>query len=133
MLKSDWRIDAAVWSGDELYGTASRWCGLRTRCAPRRRCEHAFRDPRTRCIARTGDRRDRLDYVRALSEVIRAYVPRRYVTLGTDSFGRSDTRQSLEFFEVDRVAIVLAALKSLVDEGVNDRSLLKRSAYLAPA
>jgi pyruvate dehydrogenase E1 component len=66
------------------------------------------------------------DYVRAVPELIRAYVPRRYVTLGTDGFGRSDTRQSLrEFFEVDRVSIVIAALKSLVDEGVIDSLTLK--------
>jgi pyruvate dehydrogenase E1 component len=64
--------------------------------------------------------------VRAVPELIRAYVPRRYVTLGTDGFGRSDTRQALRaFFEVDRVSIVIAALKSLVDEGVIDKSVLK--------
>jgi pyruvate dehydrogenase E1 component len=68
------------------------------------------------------------DYVRALPELIRAYVPRRYITLGTDGFGRSDTRQALrEFFEVDRVAIVLAALRSLVDEGVIERATLKQA------
>jgi pyruvate dehydrogenase E1 component len=58
------------------------------------------------------------DYVRAVPELIRAYVPRRYVTLGTDGFGRSDTRAALrEFFEVDRASIVIAALKALADEG----------------
>jgi pyruvate dehydrogenase E1 component len=59
-------------------------------------------------------------------------VPRRYVTLGTDGFGRSDTRQALrEFFEVDRKAIVLAALKALADEGVIEASVLAdaRSKY----
>ncbi|KVP39160.1 hypothetical protein WK00_31795 [Burkholderia ubonensis] len=64
-------------------------------------------------------RRPRLitDYVRAVPELIRAYVPRRYVTLGTDGFGRSDTRQALRsFFEVDRESIVIAALKALADE-----------------
>jgi len=65
------------------------------------------------------------DYVRAVPELIRAYVPRRYVTLGTDGFGRSDTRQALrEFFEVDRKSIVIAALKALVDEGAIDASVL---------
>jgi pyruvate dehydrogenase E1 component len=53
-------------------------------------------------------------------------VPRRYVTLGTDGFGRSDTRQSLRaFFEVDRVAIVLAALKALADDGLIERAVLR--------
>jgi pyruvate dehydrogenase E1 component len=69
-------------------------------------------------------------------ELIRAYVPRRYVTLGTDGFGRSDTRQALrEFFEVDRKAIVIAALKALADEGAIDTSVLveARSKYLGDA
>ena len=68
------------------------------------------------------------DYVRAVPELIRAYVPRRYVTLGTDGFGRSDTRQSLrEFFEVDRASIVIAALKALADEGAVDVAVVKRA------
>jgi pyruvate dehydrogenase E1 component len=56
------------------------------------------------------------DYVRAVPESIRAYLPqnRRYITLGTDGFGRSDTRQELRsFFQVDAASIVRAALFSL--------------------
>ncbi len=76
------------------------------------------------------------DYVRAVPELIRAYVPRRYVTLGTDGFGRSDTRQALrEFFEVDRKSIVIAALKAMLDEGAIDASVLAeaRSKYRGDA
>jgi pyruvate dehydrogenase E1 component len=55
--------------------------------------------------------------VRALPELIRAFVPRRYVTLGTDGFGRSDTRAALRaFFEVDAASMVIAALNALADE-----------------
>ena len=58
------------------------------------------------------------DYIRALPDMVRAWVPRRYVTLGTDGYGRSDTRAALRrFFEVDRRAIVISALKALADEG----------------
>jgi len=58
------------------------------------------------------------DYVRAFAEQIRAFVPRRYVALGTDGFGRSDTREKLRrFFEVDRWHVTVAALKALADEG----------------
>src|SRR5690606_13725170 len=65
------------------------------------------------------------DYVRALPELIRAFVPRRYVTLGTDGFGRSDTRAALRaFFEVDARSIVIAALKALADEQQIDRSIV---------
>ena len=57
------------------------------------------------------------DYVRALPDLIRTWVPRRYVTLGTDGYGRSDTREALRrFFEVDRKAIVVSALKALAEE-----------------
>jgi pyruvate dehydrogenase E1 component len=57
------------------------------------------------------------DYVRALPDLIRTWVPRRYVSLGTDGYGRSDTREALRrFFEVDRKAIVVSALKALSDE-----------------
>jgi pyruvate dehydrogenase E1 component len=54
------------------------------------------------------------DYVRALAESIRAYVPARYVTLGTDGFGRSDTRANLrDFFEVDARWIAFTAMREL--------------------
>jgi len=58
------------------------------------------------------------DYMRAFADQIRAYVPGRYVVLGTDGFGRSDYRRKLRhFFEVDRRYVALAALKALADEG----------------
>jgi pyruvate dehydrogenase E1 component len=58
------------------------------------------------------------DYVRAVPESVRAYVPsgRRYTTLGTDGFGRSDTRAALRaFFQVDAASIVRAALRCVED------------------
>ena len=56
------------------------------------------------------------DYVRAVPESIRAYVPegRRYTSLGTDGFGRSDTRAALRaYFQVDAASVVQAALQAL--------------------
>ncbi|MEO8059426.1 MAG: alpha-ketoglutarate dehydrogenase [Burkholderiales bacterium] len=58
------------------------------------------------------------DYVRALPEMVRAFVPegRRYVTLGTDGFGRSDSRAALRaHFEVDARAIVQASLRATTE------------------
>jgi pyruvate dehydrogenase E1 component len=53
-------------------------------------------------------------------------VPRRYTVLGTDGFGRSDTRAALRsFFEVDRHHVTVAALKALADEGMVERTLVK--------
>ena len=58
------------------------------------------------------------DYVRAFADQIRSLVPRRYSVLGTDGFGRSDTRENLRrFFEVDRHHVAVAALAALAAEG----------------
>ncbi len=56
------------------------------------------------------------DYIRAYADQIRGYVPSDYKVLGTDGFGRSDSREKLRtFFEVNRYYIAVAALKSLAD------------------
>jgi pyruvate dehydrogenase E1 component len=61
--------------------------------------------------------------VRLFAEQIRPFINRRYVTLGTDGFGRSDTRERLRhFFEVDRRWVTVAALKALADDGTIERS-----------
>jgi pyruvate dehydrogenase E1 component len=63
------------------------------------------------------------DYIKTVADQIRQWVPGRYVTLGTDGFGRSDSRQALRrHFEVGRHWIVVAALKALADDGRIDRS-----------
>ena len=78
--------------------------------------ENCLNDTRGPIIAAT-------DYVRQYAEQIRPFINRRYVTLGTDGFGRSDTREKLRhFFEVDRRWIALSALKALADDGTIDRS-----------
>lgn len=57
------------------------------------------------------------DYIKAYADLIRPFVPRSYTVLGTDGFGRSDTRERLRhFFEVDRYYIVVAALFALAKE-----------------
>jgi pyruvate dehydrogenase E1 component len=61
------------------------------------------------------------DYMRTVPDQIRQWVPGRYHVLGTDGYGRSDSRAALRgFFEVDRRYIALAALKSLADDGMLD-------------
>ena len=78
--------------------------------------EKLLKDTRGPVIAAT-------DYVRQFAVQIRAFVPRRYVTLGTDGFGRSDTREKLRhFFEVDRHWVTVAALKALADDGALPRN-----------
>ena len=58
------------------------------------------------------------DYLKSYSDQLREFIPGGYTTLGTDGYGRSDTREKLRrFFEVSREYIVIAALKALADEG----------------
>jgi pyruvate dehydrogenase E1 component len=61
------------------------------------------------------------DYMRTVPDQVRQWVPGRYQVLGTDGYGRSDSRAALRgFFEVDRRWIALAALKALADDGMLD-------------
>jgi pyruvate dehydrogenase E1 component len=65
------------------------------------------------------------DNMRLVPDQIRQWLPGRYVTLGTDGFGRSDGRAALRsHFEVDRRYVALAALKALADDGAIDRKVL---------
>jgi pyruvate dehydrogenase E1 component len=61
------------------------------------------------------------DYMKTVPDQIRQWIPGRYAVLGTDGFGRSDSRAELRrFFEVDRYYVTIAALKALADEGKID-------------
>jgi pyruvate dehydrogenase E1 component len=68
------------------------------------------------------------DYMRAVPDQIRQWVPGRYVSLGTDGFGRSDSRAALRrHFEVDRHYIAVAVLKALADEGKLEASVVAKA------
>ncbi|MCP5054053.1 MAG: pyruvate dehydrogenase (acetyl-transferring), homodimeric type [bacterium] len=68
------------------------------------------------------------DYIKAYSEQIRDFVPGSYTTLGTDGFGRSDTRKALRhFFEVDAKFIVHAALYALLEQGQIKPALVRKA------
>jgi pyruvate dehydrogenase E1 component len=70
--------------------------------------------------------------VRAYPDLIRAWVPRRYFVLGTDGFGRSDTRVALrDFFEIDKRYITLAALRCLGEDGqISGETLIRAIEHL---
>jgi len=77
---------------------------------------------------RSGPRIAATDYMRTVPDQIRQWVGGRYVTLGTDGFGRSDGRAALRrFFEVDRNHIVVATLKALADERQVDLATVTRA------
>jgi pyruvate dehydrogenase E1 component len=118
LLKSDWGVDADLWSCPSFTELArdgnavERWNLLHPADKPR--VSHV-----AQCLADTqGPVIAATDYVRTFADQIRKLVPRRYVVLGTDGFGRSDTREKLRhFFEVDRRWVTVAALKALAEEG----------------
>lgn len=68
------------------------------------------------------------DYIKLYADQVRAWVPNDYYVLGTDGYGRSDTRKKLRyFFEVDRYFITIISLKSLNNKGIIDRSIVKKA------
>jgi pyruvate dehydrogenase E1 component len=68
------------------------------------------------------------DYMKTVPDQIRQWVPGRYAVLGTDGFGRSDSRAELRrFFEVNRHYVVIAALKALADEDKFDKKILVKA------
>jgi pyruvate dehydrogenase E1 component len=119
LLETDWGVAADVWSAtsfNELRREAQethRWNLLH----PDKKQKVSYVE---QCLEGTeGPIVAATDYMRAFPDQIRPYVHRRFVALGTDGFGRSDSREALRrFFEVDRHYVVLAALKALADEGV---------------
>ena len=121
LLHEDWGIEADLWSCPSFTELArdgqacARWNLLHPSEKPRlSHVEACLSDTRGPVIAAT-------DYIRLFAEQIHPYVPRRFSVLGTDGFGRSDTREKLRhFFEVDRHWIALTALRALADDGQLD-------------
>jgi pyruvate dehydrogenase E1 component len=120
MLESDWGVAADVWSATSF--TELRRDGL---AAERWNLLHPEDKPRVPYVTRVlngkaGHVVAASDYVKTFAEQIRPFIPqgRTYRVLGTDGFGRSDSRAKLRhFFEVDRCFVAIAALKSLAESG----------------
>ena len=118
LLKKDFKVNADVWSVTSVNELAreARDCARWNQLHPTKKARHGYIETQLR--GRKGPAIIATDYIRAYGEQLREYVPMRYVTLGTDGFGRSDTRDNLRvFFEVNRYYVAVAALKALADEG----------------
>lgn len=118
LLKADFGVDADIWSCpsfNELRrdGMSVERHNMLNPVAPQK-VPYV-----TECLTgRTGPVIAATDYKRAFADQVREYVPGKFVVLGCDGFGRSDSRQQLRsFFEVDRYHVAIAALKALADEG----------------
>jgi pyruvate dehydrogenase E1 component len=120
LLESDWGVAADVWSATSF--NELRRDGL---AAERWNLLHPEDEPRVPYVAQClrghpGPVVAASDYVKSFADQIRPFVPRErvYRVLGTDGFGRSDSRAKLRyFFEVNRHFVAIAALKSLADAG----------------
>ncbi len=117
MLTDDWGVKSNIWSVtsfNELTREAQ---------AIDRENRFSVGPPKvpyiTQCLADAkGPVIATTDYMRNYAEQVRKYIPARYEVLGTDGFGRSDSRAVLrDFFEVDANYVTITALKALVDEG----------------
>ena len=121
ILKTDFDVDADVWSAtsfNELRRDGlitSRWNMLHPEETPRQSfVEECLEGSKGPVVAST-------DYMKSYADQIREFISGTYTVLGTDGFGRSDTRERLRhFFEVDRYFIVVAALTALVEDNVVD-------------
>ena len=117
LLSDDWNVAADVWSVTSFNELRREGLG-----AQRWNLLNPDQPLRSSIVERNlGARRGPVvattDFIKAFADGIREFVPHRYKVLGTDGFGRSDTRQKLrEFFEVDRHFVAVAALKALADE-----------------
>lgn len=125
MLESDWNVNADVWSA-----TSFNELGRDVRACERFNRMHPLATPKESYVhamlAKTqGPIIAATDYIAAYAEQVRKDIPRHYVVLGTDGFGRSDTRKKLRhFFEVDARYVVCAALKALADNGDIDAAIV---------
>ena len=118
LLEQDFAISSDVWSVTSF--NELRRAGLEV---DRWNMLHPEETPRVNYVAeQLGDQSGPVvaatDYIRSYADQIRPFVPGTYRVLGTDGYGRSDTRSQLrKFFEVNRYYIVVAALKALADDG----------------
>jgi len=128
LLKADFEVNADVWSVTSVNELAreahdcARWNQLHpTKKAHRSYLETQFQGRKGPAIIAT-------DYVHAYTDQLREFMPNRYVSLGTDGFGRSDTRENLRiFFEVNRYYIVIAALKALSNDGEIENKIVQQA------
>ena len=128
LLKQDFDINADVWSVtsvNELAREASD-CARWNQLHPVKKARKSFLE--TQLNGRKGPAIIATDYTRTFVNQLREFVPNRFVTLGTDGYGRSDTRENLRhFFEVNRYYVVIAALKALSDDGEIDNKIVQQA------
>jgi pyruvate dehydrogenase E1 component len=128
LLKKDFKVNADVWSVTSVNELAreAQSCARWNQLHPTKKAQRSYLE--TQLQGRTGPVIISTDYIRSYAEQIREYVSSRFVSLGTDGFGRSDTRENLRiFFEVNRFYVVVAALKALSDSGEIESKVVQQA------
>ncbi|SEF77038.1 pyruvate dehydrogenase (acetyl-transferring), homodimeric type [Billgrantia desiderata] len=125
MLAEEWGVGSDVWSVTS-FNELRREALLLEREAFINAADEPVKPHVTRCLeGRKGPAIASTDYMRLFADQVRAWVPTDYHVLGTDGYGRSDTREKLRhFFEVDRYFVVVASLKALAERGELDRKVV---------
>ncbi|MFQ3786158.1 pyruvate dehydrogenase (acetyl-transferring), homodimeric type [Halomonas sp. A29] len=125
MLADEWGVASDVWSVTS-FNELRREALLLEREAFINAADEPVKPHVTRCLeGRKGPVIASTDYMRLFADQVRAWVPTDYHVLGTDGYGRSDTREKLRhFFEVDRYFVTVASLKALADRGELDRKVV---------
>lgn len=128
LLATDWGVEAETWSATSYKAlredalSAERWNRL-----------HPDEEPRTPYVAACLAGSDGpivavTDFMRAVPDQVARWVPGPFTSLGTDGFGRSDTREVLRrFFEVDAAHVVIAVLDGLVATGAVPASTVREA------
>ena len=125
LLKKDWKVEADIWSvpGVNQLHRDGMECERYNLINP----DKEAKIPYVLSVMKghDGPAVFSSDYIRSYPEQIRGLIPNSLTVLGTDGYGRSDSRAKLrEFFEVDRHWVVLASLRALVQEGSLDKKML---------
>ena len=125
MLADEWGVGSDVWSVTS-FNELRREALMLEREAFLNDADEPVKPHVTRCLeGRKGPAIASTDYMRLFADQVRAWVPTDYHVLGTDGYGRSDTREKLRyFFEVDRYFVTVAALRALADRGELDRKVV---------
>jgi len=128
ILRSEYGVEADVWSLTSINELtrdgqrAERWNLLHPEAEPRK----AYITEQLE--GREGPVIAATDYLKTYAEQLRGYIPADYKVLGTEGFGRSDTRAKLrQFFEVNRNYVTVTALKALADQGKLDAKVVSEA------
>lgn len=135
ILNKEWKISANIWSATSFNLLAKEANEIRTNNIFSKSYDTKYiKTPHVvSCLGNAkGPVIAATDYIKQYADQIREFIPNRYIVLGTDGFGRSDTRENLrKFFKVSKNHIVMAAIQGLIEDGELSKDILQDEKHLA--